>query len=67
MKCFNGKIHSDKYLKELFNTDMGWNTEASVKWCPICGAIVVDKESDNRRFGQYVKMKFPEITRKAVK
>lgn len=35
-----------------------------VRWCPICGAIVVDVDYDNRTNpGEIMKMKDPLITK----
>lgn len=48
-------------LEVVYVADVGWNEEHSVKWCRDCGAIVVDRESDNRRLGAVVKMQFPKF------
>jgi len=48
-------------LKVIYVADVGWNEEHVVRWCEDCGGVVVDRESDNRRFGKVVKMKFPEL------
>lgn len=33
-----------------------------VRWCTCCGAVVVDKDIDNRIFaGRICKMKFPRL------
>jgi hypothetical protein len=35
-----------------------------IRWCPECGAIVIDIDSDNRTFpGRIMKMKFPKISK----
>jgi valyl-tRNA synthetase len=35
-----------------------------VRWCPICGSVVVDVDFDGRtNAGQVMKMRSPEITR----
>jgi hypothetical protein len=46
-------------LQTIYHVDAGWNEEHVVRWCGDCGAIVVDRESDNRRFHPVMKMKFP--------
>ena len=39
------------------------DVDAVVRWCEICGAIVVDAEFDNRtQPGRIMKMKGPAIT-----
>jgi hypothetical protein len=48
-------------LRTIYVADNGWNEEHVVRWCEDCGAVVVDRESDNRRFGKIMKMKFPKI------
>lgn len=33
-----------------------------IRWCPNCGAIVIDKESDGRlNPGAIMKMRFPKL------
>lgn len=35
--------------------------EEVVRWCRICGAVVVDLDMDNRTHpGYYLKMRFPD-------
>lgn len=63
MTCFNKKHQHIGRLKTLIDIDTGWNCSASVRWCPRCGATVVDRISDGRIFGHYVNMQFPEITK----
>ena len=46
-------------LEVIYVADAGWNEEHVVRWCIDCGAVVVDRESDNRRFGAVVSMRFP--------
>lgn len=39
--------------------------EKVVRWCPQCGAIVVDHDIDGRTMpGYYKKMIYPNITKK---
>jgi hypothetical protein len=34
-----------------------------VRWCQVCGAIVIDRDYDNRTSaGYYMKMRGPQIT-----
>lgn len=43
------------------------DAETVVRWCPTCGAIVVDVDFDGRTSpGRVMKMKFPAITRGPV-
>jgi len=66
MKCFNEKnqhIGRLETLRRFTHLD----TESVVRYCPECGAIVIDREVDGRIMGSVVKMKFPEITRRALK
>jgi len=67
--CFNEKNQHIGKLERLVTVPCGWSGEADlvVNWCPACGAVVVDEEVDGRCMGYFVKMKFPEITRKALK
>jgi hypothetical protein len=48
-------------------TSVDWDFDAVTYWCPKCGACAVYKEYDGRVVGDYAKMRFPEITRKALK
>ena len=37
--------------------------EAVVRWCRHCGAVVADRDMDNRTFpGYYMPMRFPKMT-----
>jgi len=69
MACFNEKNQHIGTLERLASFPTGWTGEfdAVVRWCPKCGAVVIDKTYDNRLAGSYVKMKFPKITRKTLK
>ena len=54
-------------LTEISRTSLGYDEERVVRWCPTCGAIVIDLEVDNRLFpGHYMKMKIPKITKETV-
>jgi valyl-tRNA synthetase len=40
----------------------GYGAEEVVRWCRNCGAVVVDRDIDNRtRIGYFMNMKFPRI------
>jgi len=69
MNCYNEKNQHIGNLETLarFNIDGFNDKDAVVQWCPECGAVVIYKEYDCRMAGNYVKMKFPIITRKALK
>jgi len=56
--CFNGK-HK---LVDIYTARHSWDeSHEIVRWCPICGAIVVDVEYDGRvKPGDTMTMKFPE-------
>lgn len=55
MFCKNGN-HS---LVEILRKPLPFETDEVAKWCPNCGAIVVDIESDHRVYpGQKLKMQF---------
>ena len=56
-KCKEG-LHP---LKEISRRCDGY-VDRVVRWCPDCGAIVVDMECDGRVYpGHYSKMKLPKI------
>jgi len=69
MNCFNKKNQHIGNLRTItrFTIDSICNVEAVVKWCPQCGAIVVDKEVDGRLMNSRIKMQFPDITKGALK
>lgn len=51
-------------LIEISSILLGYGEEKIVRWCPKCGAIVVDLEVDGRLYpGYYKKMVIPEITK----
>lgn len=68
MTCFNEKNQHIGKLEKLITipAELGYDVDAVVRWCKYCGAVVVDKEVDNRVMGRYVDMKFPNITKKAL-
>lgn len=62
-KCKNGKHQ----LEIIFRVSDSWQPGISsvVRWCKVCGSIVVDKDVDGRTaHGKVMKMKSPEITKK---
>ena len=67
MNCFNKKNQHVGNLQVVDRTSVDWDMDAVTKWCPKCGAVVVDKEYDCRVVGTYAKMRFPEVTRRALK
>jgi hypothetical protein len=59
-KCKEG-LHP---LIEIYRRSNGFEDEV-VRWCPVCGAIVVDVDLDSRTYaGRYMKMMFPELAKK---
>lgn len=58
----DGKNHD---LIAVFNQNTpreGPGTELVVRWCQICGAVVVDLDYDGRtQPGFYMKMRFPAV------
>lgn len=58
-KCKEG-LHP---LKEIMRTDDGF-ADIVVRWCPDCGAIVVDAECDGRIYaGHRMKMVLPKLAK----
>ena len=50
-----------KDLIEIQRAQIDSMTDSVVRWCPNCGAIVVDEEIDNRLRGQIMPMRWPLI------
>lgn len=52
----------------ILTTAPKWDDECSVvRWCPVCGAVVVDMEYDGRTYsGRISAMKIPKITQEEV-
>ena len=61
MKCFEGNRHSGP-LRDIAHIPTGMpGEEEIIRWCPNCGAIVVDTECDGRlRPGEMLPMQFPK-------
>jgi valyl-tRNA synthetase len=63
-KCREGK-HP---LVEILSSSLGFDAYATVRWCPVCGAVVVDQDYDSRtNAGQIMKMRFPSYLREKTK
>lgn len=56
--CLKGE-HTLESIMELSH----WDGSAQVlRWCSVCGAVVVDQQIDKRIYpGRYVPMKFPKL------
>lgn len=67
MSCFDKNNKHIGKLETLDKFTINWDAEAVVRWCPRCGAVVIDKEYDGRIMGKYSEMQFPEITRKGLR
>ena len=51
-------------LIKIYETETGMSSDV-VRWCRICGGIVMDVDYDDRTNpGQVMKMKFPKETRR---
>ncbi len=49
----------------ISRTIIGIDEEKVVRWCPECGAVVVDCDIDGRANpGYYKKLEYPNITKK---
>ena len=60
-KCNTG----DHELIEILNCDVGYGAEYVVRWCRVCGCVVVDEDVDGRTMkpGGHMKMIGPQITK----
>jgi len=59
--CFNDKNQHVGSLKVIYSEDLSYGKEAVVRWCPTCGAVVVDSDCDNRIMpGNIMEMRFPK-------
>jgi valyl-tRNA synthetase len=57
-------VHQEEDLTVIARYDVGYRTEEVIKWCPDCGAIVIDSETDGRvNAGNVVPMRFPRKDR----
>lgn len=59
MNCFTGNKHTGELI-ELYRVSISDLEEEVVRWCAVCGAVVIDLESDGRVYpGRVAKMRFP--------
>jgi len=61
-QCFNG-FHD---LQTIMTVPDEYNGDRIVRWCRVCGSIVVDIEVDRRLMANELKMQAPLITREAL-
>ena len=58
-RCTNG----DHPLVEIYVSGGSYDAYDVVRWCPICGSVVVDKDFDGRtNAGQVMRMKSPVLS-----
>lgn len=52
-------------LERVFSTaESSYGESTVVRWCRVCGAIVVDTDVDGRTYpGAVMKMKLPEVAK----
>lgn len=52
-------------LKKIYGLSGGLlDVAVEVRWCPLCGAVVVDGEHDGRIYaGYYSSMRVPQLVR----
>lgn len=49
-------------LIEINNFSIGYGGYEVVRWCPTCGAVVVDIDVDGRTMpGRVMKMRWPQV------
>jgi len=54
-------------LVELTRTWLGYGGEEVVRWCPVCGSVVVDVDVDGRTMaGKIMKMRSPVVALKLI-
>lgn len=59
-KCIKDRQHVGP-LKVMYRSSIGIHEEGVVRWCPNCGAIVIDIDYDGRtNSGGIMKMDFPK-------
>ncbi len=57
MEC---SLHHSESLKVIYVHYLKFDSYNVVRWCPKCGAVVVDCDYDGRiNPGQILKMRFP--------
>ena len=53
-------------LKEISRSSDGF-TDKVIRWCPVCGALVIDMENDGRVYpGHYKKMQLPTLCKNKI-
>ncbi len=53
-------------LRTIYSIGSSYETEDVVRWCPDCGAVVVDKDVDSRVNPGYLrKMELPALAKEA--
>lgn len=61
IECFAGNMHVGR-LTEVYRVSLNDQEDEVVKWCPVCGAVVVDLEVDGRAYpGRIGKMRFAKL------
>lgn len=51
-------------LKEIYIVFNDWGTQDVVRWCSVCGSIVIDLDGDGRTSpGHIMKMTSPDISK----
>lgn len=51
-------------LVEITSSWLGYGGYEVVRWCPVCGSVVVDTDVDGRTMaGNVMKMRVPRIAR----
>jgi len=69
MTCFNEKNQHIGKLETLktYCLDSILDVYAHIRWCPECGAVVIDRIVDGRQMGCYLDMKFPGVAKRILK
>ena len=63
IECFSGGKHTGGLI-EIHRVSLNDQEDEVVKWCPICGAVVVDLEVDGRAYpGRIRMMRFTKLLR----
>ena len=63
LKCIEG----DHDLQEIGNPVESYLGDEVIRWCKICGSIVIDVDVDNRIYpGKVMEMRTPEITKEVI-
>ena len=51
-------------LIEITRTHIGYGGAEVVRWCPVCGSVVVDVDVDGRTMaGKIMKMRSPKVAK----